>query len=481
MRLKQIRLIICFCLLYGIASAQGNQVVKIETNKILCLFSFLEAAAQDMSAPPSLIQIIQDHYGDDPAFQSLVEEYKSIKTRYHMKRDEYPKSRDTYAGSKDFLWIASANAKDINDFNERIIGFLPHESHQQFIKCMREVEPYYDELIWNKESENIRIAEQKLSQYKTKIAELFIRISRFYGTEWKLDIPFKIMLYPIPAKRGATTAIPKGNNLICSFLSHSEEEYKHILAIAIHEMCHILYDAQPKEIQEKMEMWFMENSSEFNSVAYSYINEGLATVLGNGWAYRELHQELDTTDWYSDSYIDGFAHAMFNETENYMSADKQIDRAFVDKAIVSFGEKFPDATKDINILMTAVEVLGDFEGEQAGNILMGILFRHFKSIRSLNFSTPIIDPKSLEKFDNEKTKLVLIDSKHKENLDFIRKHKKEIPLDLKNQEEWIYSFHDALSSSNYIILNLHSNDGLERALTYLQTEGKLKYNVIMKF
>jgi len=455
-------------------SAQKDRLVKIEYNKVLGVFSFMEAATKDLSSPPKLSEFIEEHLGSNDDFQKIVEEYSTIQLRYHMKREEYPESRDTYAGSKDFLWIASCNASDLDDFNERIIGYLPHSAQQKLIHCLRQAEPYYERLIWNKEQDNLKHIEQKLSLYKEEIQNLFLSISSFYGTDWKLDLPFKIMLYPIPARKGGTTAIPKGNNLICSFLSLNPDEYKSILGIAIHEMCHILYDAQPIALQEDIERWFNQNKSNYNNVSYSYLNEGLATVLGNGWAYREIHKTIDTSQWYNNTYINGYAHALFSETDRYMKMGKTIDQAYVDNAILTFENEFPNATNDVNVLLSAAEIFADWEDEYAAQGFMDTLFQYFNSVRSLNFSVPIMGENSIESLENKNTKLILLSKNKKANIAFLNTHLDNRIPEIDQARDWIHIIEKPKSSTMVILLHLLDISRIGDAYTTLKKLSILK-------
>ncbi|RYF31747.1 MAG: hypothetical protein EOO38_31440 [Cytophagaceae bacterium] len=118
------------------------------------------------------------------------------------------------------------------------------------------------------------------------------------------------------------------------------------MGVILHEMCHVLYDEQPAEIQHEIQKWFDENPSSFAPAAYTFFDEAMATALGNGYAYKELKGQMDSTEWYNNPYINGFAKALYPVAEQYLNSGKPIDKAFIDAAIAIFEKTFPDSLTD---------------------------------------------------------------------------------------------------------------------------------------
>ena len=159
----------------------------------------------------SFINYIEAELGTNEEFNQIIKEYTSIQLHYSYTRQELPADRHSSRSTKDLIWVAASNSKNTEDFSQRITGYLPHSSQVKLIETFNKVEPFYDELIWNKEQENIKRIENQIAQFTPQIAQLFMEISQFYGTTWDTSIPFKISLYPIPLEKGNTTATPKGN------------------------------------------------------------------------------------------------------------------------------------------------------------------------------------------------------------------------------------------------------------------------------
>lgn len=452
--------------------------IQIETNKILCLFSFLETSSGQLGTSRSFRKYILESYKQDKKFNELVNSYSNLNFVYSVKRQEFPEKRASYTSTKDLLWITASNSNNIDDFSQRIIGLLPHQKQIKLIELLKKVERYYDDLIWNKEQSNILRIQNQLDEYKNQISDLYLKISQFYNTSWNTNIPFKIMLYPIPLENGYTTAIPKGNALICSFLSHNEKDYKARLGIIIHEMCHILYKEQNPDFQHQIDQWFTNSTSPYASLAYSFFNEGLATALGNGWAYKKIHKNLDSKDWYNNKYIDGFAHSLFPLVEQYLNNKKSIDLDFVNKSIELFEQTFPKATIETAILMNNLQLFANTGEENEINEIANNIHNYF-NIRSMRFSTPILSIESKETFDKkETTKLFIIDSDNSNTIIGLQEYFPS--LKIQTPINTIDIFKDKKSKSTLIILNIDGITKLNNAykvlsnITYIENGMSLK-------
>jgi len=439
--------------------------IQIEFNKTLGVFNFLETSSRQLGTSSSYRTHILETYKQDETFDRLIDTYTNLNLSYSFKRQDFPEKRASYTTTKDLLWIAASNAEDIDDFSQRIIGVLPHQTHTQFIELLQKASPYYEELVWNNEQENIHEIHEQLANYKDQISDLYLQISRFYNTSWDTSIPFKVVLYPIPLKNGSTTAIPKGNVLICSFLSNRENDYKARLGIIIHEMCHILYRAQSADFQHQLDQWFTHSTSPYAPLAYSYINEGLATALGNGWAYKQIHSNLEQGEWYNDKRIDGFAHALFPLVERYLQEGKSIDQDFVDESILLFEQTFPRATQEADILMNSVQLFANTENEDEINEIVNTIHNYF-NIRSMSLSTPILAVESQERFAKKQvTKLFIIDS---ENSNTLMGLEEAFPnLSIQTPLNTIDILKDEATESTLIIMNLDDLEKLEDAYNVL--------------
>lgn len=464
-------------LISSITYGQGN-FAEIETNKVLCLFNFLETSSNQTRASSSYRNYILNALGEDEKFNALVNSYAKLKLHYAARRPEYPANRHVSLNTKDLIWIAASNAKSMDDFSERIIGYLPHSTHNQLIGIFKQIEPYYDSLTWDKEQENIHRIEEQLSHYKEEIEHLYQKVSGFYHTQWNTQVPFKVMLYPIPLKSGNTRAFTVGNALICGFLSRNENDYKGRLGVIMHEMCHILYEAQSPAFQHKLENWFTSSDSPYSKLAYNYMNEALATALGNGWAYEQIHKKVDPTQWYNDKYIEGFARAIFPLVKMYLNEEKPIDEAFIKESIGIFERTFPKAIYETKILMDDILLFTNTESEKELDLMEAALQKNFK-VRSLWFLISIKPEKSIDSFSKQQTtKLFIVESDHAATIEVLNQAFPQLKIE--TQMNAIDIFKDNHANSTIIVMNVENIAAVEKGLALIASLEYLEDNKSFK-
>lgn len=470
---------LAFVILSSTCLKAQTDFIEIEHNKVLCTLSFLDTASGAPGSPPSYKDFIASNLGHDSTFQQLVDNYKSLDLQTSMHRERYPEKRHAYTSVMDLLWISSSNALHLDDFANRTIGFLPPSDHTKLIRLLKQVEPYYERLVWNSTLDERKQMEAVLSPYKTSIAQLFKKVNIFLGSEWSDATPFKIMLYPIPLAQGNTTAIPKGNNLICSYLSGRKGEQIDLVGIAVHEMDHILYDAQPLEIQKNIEQWFTASQNPYAPMAYDFFDEGLATAVGNGWAYEEINGAIDEGEWYNFEYVNGFGKALFPMTKEYLNAGKMIDKAFVDKAIDLFETAFPKATTDLDILMNNINLFSQTEDESRINAYFDGIGERFR-MRSAYFSSPMEDEKSKERLrEMNRTKVIILDERKSEAAVILKKEFVDYPKNLNFKTPGVTSFFDSTTQSNVILINLQKTTDYAPLMDALKTVKYLEHGTFL--
>lgn len=438
---------------------KSQDFIRIESPKMLCLFNFLETASGQRATSYSYQEFIRDSI-NSKELQDIAQQYAQLKLEYSTKLDEYPSARHQYLNSKDLLWVASSETNNISEFSSRITGILPHQTHSQLIAIMKRAEPIYDKHVWIPEQANMARIQSQIEPYIPEIKRCFLSISKFYGADWDESIPFNVALYPIPIRNGMTTAIPKGNALICAFLAHNEHDYKGVLGVIIHEMCHILYEAQTPEKQHAIDQMMNEFDSPYSKYAYTYLNEGLATALGNGWAYQSIHGKLDTMEWYNDPYINGFAKALYPMTKQYVDAGQEIDSSYLHNSINLFSETFPKAIYQPRIVFNQLTVFLSSEEMDKIDAVANATGYHLRT-SSMHLSAPIDDPRSTEMMElKSQNKLFVVINDHDQNMKQVNQFYTDHDIDI--NARGIYSFIDASTGSTVaIICTENSEDAIK--------------------
>lgn len=471
--------LLCVLLCFQSSFFAQNDFIEIEHNQILGTLTFIAAASNQPGTAPSYKQYIDTALENDAAFQSLSERFSKIDVQASLHREQFPEKRHPFTSTMDLLWIASANATSVDDFATRTIGFLPPNDHTELIAILRSTLPYYKKHVWIPTEDKRTRMEQALLPYAPQIESLFNKVDVFLGSGWSKTTPFRIMLYPIPLKSGGTTAIPKGNNLICSYLSEREKEAEDLIGIAIHEMNHILFDAQPLALQENIDTWFTTSTNPYAPLAYDFFDEGLATAVGNGWAYEQLHGKLDPREWYSFEYINGFGKTLYPLVKRYMDSQKTIDQAFVDQAIVLFGEAFPKAISDLDILMNNLNIFSQTEDESIIDSYFAGVRERFR-MRSAYFSSPINSEDSFKRFrESNRTKLIVLDKDHASTLPVLQKQFADFPKGLTTDDSYIVGFYDQETKSDILFINCKQKEDYPILMDKLKVEKYITHGKII--
>jgi hypothetical protein len=382
----------------------------------------METATNGNGTSAYFKKYIDEQTQNNLQFKNLCEAYKKINLSYSYKRFEYPDERRPHRSTYDLIAINAVNAKNLTDFKAATMGILPVANYQKWFEILVEAEKIYDVLIWNDYEKKINNQKNNLIQFKKSNVAVFNRFNHFYNSTWSNEIPFQIALYPIPGKKGSTTATPHGNSLCIGVLT-DETDYAGRNGVILHEMCHVLYDEQSEAFQKELVSYFAESKSSYAKFAIAYFDEALATALGNGWAYKNSNGKLDDKEWYDDTYIEGFARAIYPLVESYVNENKSIDKPFIDRAIALFGTTFPNANADYSILLNKLYLYYDNEVESEITTPLRKYFR----LSNVNASSPILHPYSIEYLtEGAGNQLVIIDQNQQSTLAQLKKIYPEI-------------------------------------------------------
>ncbi|MNJ91784.1 hypothetical protein D3C87_94390 [compost metagenome] len=465
--MKKVIILASICLLVQSVFSQNRISFQFKISKPYCVFNFLEASIYSHTTSRTLQQFIDEKTKGDQEFAQLATDFSHIQLDYQFRRGEFPANRRQTRTTYDLIDIALVNSSTIAEFRDRVIGILPNSELQKLIRIMQKAEVYYDRIIWKDNEAKLNAQRSALEKYATQCSESFTKIDRFYNSCWIPEVPFVVAIYPIPGNSGNTTATPHANSLCIGVLT---DETNHVgrIGVVLHEMCHVLYDEQPSEFQHTLESYFTENKSPYSQFAYNFLDEGLATALGNGWAFKYLTGEPDPEEWYNNEYINGFGKALYPMVEEYIAANKQIDRDFVTRAIDLFGKTFPNSITDYGILLNRVAVYNDADSRPGIDEVMNLIGSYFQLTNS-NFSSPILDPTSQEFLKTSpQTQLVVVNSNQEANIKALKKIFPELSK-VKMTPNKIYSFFDG-QKRPVIVLYAADKAGLEGLLKEMRTK-----------
>lgn len=464
--MKKTVLLAVLCLLFQTAFTQ-NIGFQFKISKPYCIFNFLEASIYSHSTSRTLQQFIDEKTKGDKEFAQLATDFSRIQLDYQFRRDEFPANRRQMRSTYDLVDIALVNSSSIAEFRDKIVGILPNSELEKLITIMQSAEIYYDRIIWKDHEAKLNAQRTALEKYTTQCSESFTKINRFYNSRWIKEIPFVVALYPIPGSSGSSTATPHSNSLCIGVLT-DETDHVGRIGVVLHEMCHVLYDEQPAEFEHQIDKWFEASQSPYKSFAYNFLDEGLATALGNGWASKYLSGELDPNPWYDNEYINGFGKALYPLVSEYIAANRQMDQEFVNKAIDLFGKTFPNSVTDYGILLNRVSIFNDADDGPAIDEVMNGIGKYFQLTNS-HFSSPILDPTALEHLKTgNQTQLIIVDRNQEATLKELKKLFPELSK-MKMTANKIYAFFDQ-KKRPVIILIASDKTNLDMLLKEMQAK-----------
>ncbi len=446
------------------------------SSEALCVLHFVHTAAGGEHTSQTYRAFIAEATAGDAAFAKTIAEFQEVDLSMSYRRPDLPRRRYRSRSVMDLLWMQSAAANSLEDFSQRSVGLLSATEHGRLFRVLAKAAPYYRRLVAEPQRTNAERMERFLNAYAQRVGLLFNQVTQFYGTPWPTDVPFVTSLVPLPMASGVSTAVPMGNTLVCSYLAENPDDYRAALGVSVHEMCHSIYDEQPAALQTEIDNWFMLSRSPYATHAYSYFNEGLATAIGNGWAYAQLNGRMDTAAWYADEFIDGYAHALYPLVKAYLTEHQQIDRAFVTAAIEAFAKTFPDADRDFAVLVSSMGLYADTENDATLTGYSEAIMQRFK-VNSSYLRAPLRNQATQQTMGYPQlTKVVIIDREREQRwTELGTRYEDMAAVRLPTDRNFHYSFYDEASRSAVIVFVVEGQAGLDKLLE------TIKYDRILRF
>ncbi|MCG2617081.1 hypothetical protein LZZ85_22485 [Terrimonas sp. NA20] len=447
----------------------SQSIVRFKSSKPYAVLSFVETASgQEVHSSTFKRYIDTSALKNDTAFSSLLNDFGRINLSYNYSREEYPAGRRQTRSTYDLLIIAAVRSNSLREFQENSIGILSNNAHQQLFRVLEKAEPYYDRFVWAGSERSVKDQIIGLKKYEAKANEMFRAFRHLYNSTWPDAIPFDVSVFPIPAVSGNTSATPHANSLCVAVLT-GNKDLPGTMGVTLHEICHVLYDEQSGGFQHELDAMFKTSRSPFAAITYGFFDEAMATALGNGYAYKHFTGQIDTTSWYNNPYIDGFAHAIYPLVEDYLAKKKTIDSSFVAQSIELFGKAYPRSLSDYSILLNNMFLYADAEASQDRARLKKIIGKYFSSSR-YNFSSPVLHEYSIGYIKKSKaTQLIIVDQNQDSTISELKKTLPELEALLKDQRSpnYVVSFFDN-TKRPVVLIRVTSEAFLDKAFSLLK-------------
>lgn len=355
------RLLVIFCLiLMSMIVFASNLNIQYRKSRIHSLVIFSYSLSEVRGFSPAIKEAFLKSSFYNEQVKLIIDEQQKLNE--HLAVYAEYKDPGVYYGDefivKNLIEVQASLSKDLDDLSGRTRGLLPVEIHQKFINNLRKLEPVFESFLWRPYEKELQkmvdFYSRKSSEWK--LDEMFKKAKTFYGSYWDDSIPFDIVLYPIPPGSHHSNAKSFGAFESVGIII-DEKDIVGRVGVIFHEICHSLYSAQPAELKESLNHSLkIRSQNPFEAGAATYLNEILATVLGNGIVYEKIMGEVDKANWYNVAYINWGARDILDLTKKYLAEGKQIDEKYLKSLQDSFQKRFPDFDKEFNWLFSKVEI-----------------------------------------------------------------------------------------------------------------------------
>jgi len=357
MRITKYILLVIAGLLFKIpAFAQPKFEVKF--SEPLAVFIFVQHLSAHRVDDPFNAIFVSSAYNQE-RYMRLISRFDSLTLIYAYEFPEFPIGSKLPGMTDRLLKKNLIDCTSLQDFKTRSLGVIPDADLLALTTVLGAFTPVYRELIYQPNKDRFEEQLKNLSaELVTKNVPAYYETGlRFYGTTGDDSIPFEIALYPLPRARGFTAEAFIHDAI--SAVPTVETDDDGLLGIMLHEIFHTIYNEQPLALKQQISGWFRTNPAACSNYAYWLMNEALATVLGNGYAYAGLSGKIDTGAWYNQPYINAMAKTLYPLVKQYIAAGKTIDRNFVDRYVQLYQEHDASWLKELDNLLTYRYVLTD--------------------------------------------------------------------------------------------------------------------------
>ncbi len=401
--------------------------VKFEVSKIHGLVNFVETISGRWTYSRTLKAAYEESRFNNAENRDLIAEYLQI--RNHMANGYqfkgYPESRDLGQSIDKFFLIQSAfvnPAKGLDELKSRTTGLLPVKVSNRYFEILTHFLPIYESLIWNPNEKKLYAFLNSIKKKSTQwqLPVILGQINTFYNANWSDRTPFYITFYPIPGAKGHSTAESQYNFESVGVLVDDLND-EEIFGTIVHELCHSLHAEQDPAFQHQLDGWFTAHDSPHAKIAYQYIDEALATAIGQGWSYQKVSGKKSEKSWYAHRQTDQYARALFPVVSRYFDTGNTLDAPFVKEAVAIFAKEFPEAPREFENLFRELTIITDgkdFDAREIGNS-----FREKMRIPSLRRCSPLDKPEAVQcinEFTNA-TVLIIVSEAEKAQLNELAK------------------------------------------------------------
>ena len=484
-------LLVCFCL-----TAHASDLnIKFESNKIVGTLRFMYRLADIGNGSDLIKKLYLDKRKNQNQDKTHIEKVKKIFSDLPSSFQLLPSSPSWYFRSKQLtsvIYYYASVAKDPNDFKFLIYSILPDSYANELIESLDYFLPIYDEIYYNP---GLKELNELLDEYNASIPSyntILTKIETFYKPEL-MNKDIRIIFVPLYMTKDDFVKykgkiVTRGESLgklqIIEILISDDKDLKAKYAkasktqnwdVALHEMIHYFQSISAiKGINQTIKNY----DPDTGKICLNYLNEGIATAIGNGYNGIKSGTADFKDSWYNDPIIDTYAKDLYPMVEKYLTGDKTIDNDFAIEAAKIFKAKFKEANKIPQVVFNKIHVISDsFDGKQVSLIIR----KHFNPNDEFR-SSPINHAKTLDNFSKliEVNQIFVINSdEFKELKSYNLTCMEKLTGLALNNKNFIYNFYDTQLNRYSIFFICEDNEKFEKLLDKISNQPILDEELIL--
>ncbi|HSU28499.1 MAG TPA: hypothetical protein VLJ68_08970 [Chitinophagaceae bacterium] len=343
---------ILFFLLLFVHLSTTAQTVKFEVkfSKPFAVLEFIQSLSSQ-SGPNPFRKIFNISEFNTGKYNGLIAAFDAIPIDYEYAFRDYPPFTKRGGSAEYLLKQTLLNTATLQDFKMRSLGLIPISDLNELVLVITEFTPIYEKLIYepNKTTFEKQVKDIETLLTEKNIAFYFDQAKEFYKASWDNSIPFLFTFYPLPESKGFTATTY--SNIAVSAIPTSLTDYNAMLSVLLHELSHVLYDAESLSFKKGMDGWFSSSPSLYSRYAYNLLNESWATAVGNGYFAEKLSGKLNPGSWYNRKYISLMGKLMYPAIKEYIDNRKPIDKSLVDRYIKIYEDSISHSVNELDYLL----------------------------------------------------------------------------------------------------------------------------------
>jgi len=325
--------------------------------------------------------------------QAVIAQYKSLmepSSNTYSFADESGRNLDL---DQKMLAVA-AECENLDDFYAKARAILKDSDFEKLQKALKYFAPLYHDIVWVPQLPTLQ---RQLQDYReqsvhTKMPECLTAVKNFMKAPWPSDLPFVIVLVPLPTVGKGTHGESMGRVQVVELIPDSP--FKKDADVVFHEACHALWFSK-KDLAAADKLFV---TSDGRKLPLTELYEGMATALGQGCFATEAFGETPKS-WYADATISRYAHEVFPLYADYLKREKSIDADFCRKASESYFKLYPAsdlAVKETEAYLVLADHINDLTKFKE------LVYKAMPRLRELSISAPVDDSNSISNFKSYK-------------------------------------------------------------------------------